>query len=59
VLPHENEPDLGELPPEARKELQFILVDSIEEVLAVAFEKPGPVRAEPAPRPERQAALPA
>ena len=59
VLPHENEPDLGELPPEARKELQFILVDSIDEVLAVAFEKPGPVRAEPAPRPERQAALPA
>jgi ATP-dependent Lon protease len=59
VLPQENEPDLGELPPEARKELQFILVDSIEEVLAVAFEKPGPVRAEPAPRPERQAALPA
>ncbi len=59
VLPHENEPDLGELPPEARKELQFILVDSIEEVLAVAFEKPGPVRAEATPRPERQAALPA
>jgi ATP-dependent Lon protease len=59
VLPRENEPDLGELPPEARKELRFILVDSIEEVLAVAFDQPGPVRAEPAPRPERQAALPA
>jgi ATP-dependent Lon protease len=59
VLPHENEPDLGELPPEARKELDFILVDSIEDVLAVAFEKPAPVRAERAPRPERQAALPA
>jgi ATP-dependent Lon protease len=59
VLPHENEPDLGELPPEARKELDFVLVDSIEDVLAVAFEKPAPVRAERAPRPERQAALPA
>ncbi len=59
VLPHENEPDLGELPPEARKELRFILVDSIDEVLAVAFEQPGPLRAEPSPRPERQAALPA
>jgi ATP-dependent Lon protease len=59
VLPRENEPDLGELPPEARKELQFILVDSIDEVLAVAFEQPGPLRAEPSPRPERQAALPA
>jgi ATP-dependent Lon protease len=59
VLPRENEPDLGELPPEARKELRFILVDSIDEVLAVAFEQPGPLRAEPSPRPERQAALPA
>jgi ATP-dependent Lon protease len=59
VLPGENEPDLGELPPEARKELRFILVDSIDEVLAVAFEQPGPLRAEPSPRPERQAALPA
>jgi ATP-dependent Lon protease len=59
VLPKENEPDLAELPPEARKELEFILVDSIEEVLAVAFDQPGPLRAEPAPRPERQAALPA
>jgi ATP-dependent Lon protease len=59
VLPRENEPDLEELPPESRKELEFILVDSIEEVLAVAFEQPGPLRAEPAPRPERQAALPA
>jgi ATP-dependent Lon protease len=42
VVPRENEPDLGELPPEARKELRFILVDSIDEVLAVAFEQPGP-----------------
>ena len=59
VLPRENKPDLEELPPETRKELHFILVDSIEEVLAVAFEQPEPLRAEPAPRPERQAALPA
>jgi len=59
VLPKENEPDLAELPPEARKELQFILVDSIEEVLAVAFDQPSPLRATPAPRPARQAALPA
>jgi ATP-dependent Lon protease len=59
VLPQENEPDLEELPPETRKELDFVLVDSIEEVLAVAFQQPEPLRAEPAPRPERQAALPA
>ena len=43
-LPKENEPDLAELPPEARKELQFILVDSIEEVLAVAFDQPSPTQ---------------
>ena len=38
VLPKENEPDLSELPDEARKELSFVLADSIDEVLAVAFD---------------------
>ena len=33
ILPRENEPDLEELPPETREELEFVLVDSIEEVL--------------------------
>ena len=45
--------------PRRARSCEFILVDSIEEVLAVAFEKPAPVRAKPSPRPERQAALPA
>ena len=38
IFPKENESDLEELPPETRKELEFIPVDWIEEVLEVAFE---------------------
>ena len=37
VLPRENESDLEDLPAETKRELDFVLVDSIEEVLAVAF----------------------
>ena len=58
VLPHENEPDLEELPEETRNELEFILVDSIENVLNVAFSKGDSARPQPAPPPERQAASP-
>jgi ATP-dependent Lon protease len=38
ILPRENEPDLEELPPETRKELEFVLVDTVEEVFEAAFE---------------------
>jgi ATP-dependent Lon protease len=38
ILPRENEPDLEDLPPETREDLTFVLVDSVEEVLAEAFE---------------------
>jgi ATP-dependent Lon protease len=38
ILPRENEPDLEDLPEESRKELEFELVDSIDEVLEVAFD---------------------
>jgi ATP-dependent Lon protease len=41
VLPSENEPDLDDLPPGARKEMQFTLADSIEDVFAVAFSPSG------------------
>jgi ATP-dependent Lon protease len=56
ILPSENEPDLDDLPPETRRDLEFTLVDSIEQVFDVAFGG-----AEPSvvtrPRPvERQAA---
>jgi ATP-dependent Lon protease len=52
VLPRENEPDLEELPKETRDELQFVLADTLDDVLAAAFDgaaaaQPrGPVRAE-------------
>ena len=38
VLPRENEFDLDELPKETRRDVDFVLVDSIEQALAVAFE---------------------
>jgi ATP-dependent Lon protease len=41
ILPSENEHDLDELPAETRKELQFTLADSIDDVLAVAFSSNG------------------
>jgi ATP-dependent Lon protease len=37
VMPRENEHDLDDLPAETRRELEFVLVDSIEQVLEVAF----------------------
>jgi ATP-dependent Lon protease len=37
VLPRENEPDLEELPAETRREVEFLLVDSIEQALSAAF----------------------
>ena len=41
ILPRENEPDLDELPPEARAALDFVLADSIAEVLEAAFDGGG------------------
>jgi ATP-dependent Lon protease len=38
ILPRENEPDLQELPPETKRELEFVPVDSVDEVLAAAFD---------------------
>jgi ATP-dependent Lon protease len=37
VMPRENEHDLEDLPAETRRELDFVLVDSIEQVFGVAF----------------------
>ncbi|MBV8478911.1 MAG: endopeptidase La, partial [Actinobacteria bacterium] len=39
ALPRENAPDLEELPEETQRELDFVLVDSIEEVFEVAFHR--------------------
>jgi len=41
ILPSENEHDLDELPAETRKEMEFTLADSIDDVLAVAFSSNG------------------
>ena len=49
IFPRENESDLEELPEETRKELEFIPVDWIEEVLEVAFDGSLPHVATPAP----------
>src|SRR5204863_4880687 len=38
ILPSENEPDLEELPRETKRELDFVLVDSIDQVLDVALD---------------------
>jgi ATP-dependent Lon protease len=56
VLPRDNEPELGELPAETRKQLEFVLADSIEDVFAVAFASAGLQRPRAAPLAERQAA---
>jgi ATP-dependent Lon protease len=39
VLPRENEQDLEDIPAEIKRELEFVLADSIEDVLAVAFDR--------------------
>jgi ATP-dependent Lon protease len=52
VLPRENQPDLTELPDQAREGLEFVLVDSVEEVLEVVCDGSLPARR------RRAAALP-
>jgi ATP-dependent Lon protease len=56
ILPRENEHDLDELPPEARAELEFVLVDSIEDVFGAAFDGSGRRNARRGAGRERQAA---
>jgi ATP-dependent Lon protease len=56
ILPAENEIDLDDLPAQTRRELEFVLVDSIEQVFDVAFDGAGNGAARPAPAVEKQAA---
>jgi ATP-dependent Lon protease len=58
VLPHDNEPDLEELPEETQRQLEFFPVDTIEEVFAVAFSGRRHAKSRRAPAAERHAALP-
>jgi len=41
ILPRDNEPDLEELPPETKRELTFVPVDTIDQVLDAALEQTG------------------
>ncbi|HEY5662301.1 MAG TPA: endopeptidase La [Gaiellaceae bacterium] len=56
IMPRENEPDLAELPAETKRELEFVLVDSIDEVFAAAFNGKEATRAKPVPVKEPAAA---
>ncbi|HEV7134459.1 MAG TPA: endopeptidase La [Gaiellaceae bacterium] len=55
ILPRDNEQDLDELPAETRRELEFVLVDSIEQALEAALDRDG-ASATPAAAPVRAAA---
>jgi ATP-dependent Lon protease len=37
ILPKRNEPDLAEIPEDIRKEMNFVLVDHVDEVFRIAF----------------------
>jgi ATP-dependent Lon protease len=56
IMPRENEPDLVELPAETKRELEFVLVDSIDQVFEAAFDGAAAGRTKPVPVKERQAA---
>ena len=47
IMPRENEPDLAELPAETKRELEFILVDSIDQVFDAAFDGTHGARSKP------------
>ena len=59
IFPRENESDLDELPPETRSSMEFIPVDTIEDVFAAAFDGKRRSRPRSAQSIERQAAMPA
>jgi ATP-dependent Lon protease len=56
IIPHENEPDLEELPKETREELEFVLADTVDDVLAEAFDGAGTASTRGPVPAERQAA---
>jgi ATP-dependent Lon protease len=57
IFPRENEPDLEELPDEARNAIEFVPADTIEDVFAAAFTN-GRARARRPRAVEPQAAMP-
>src|SRR5213083_2987920 len=58
IIPHENEPDLEELPKETRQELEFVLADTLDDVLSAAFDGVAVAPRPAAVAADRQAASP-
>ena len=58
IIPHENEPDLEELPKETRQELGFVLADTLDDVLSAAFDGVAVAPRPAAVAADRQAASP-
>jgi len=56
IMPRDNEPDLAELPKETKEQMEFILVDTIDQVFDAAFDGKGATRPKPSPVRDRQAA---
>jgi ATP-dependent Lon protease len=56
ILPRDNEPDLEELPKETKEQMEFILVDTIDQVFDAAFDGRGATHPKPSPVRDRQAA---
>jgi ATP-dependent Lon protease len=56
IMPRDNEPDLEELPKETKEQMEFILVDTIDQVFDAAFDGTSATRPRPSPVRERQAA---
>jgi ATP-dependent Lon protease len=59
ILPRENEADLEELPAETKRELDFVLVDTIDEVFDAAFDGRRPARPTAVANGRRRVARPA
>jgi ATP-dependent Lon protease len=56
IMPRDNEPDLAELPKETKEQLEFVLVDTIDQVFDAAFDGKGAMHPKPSPVLDRQAA---
>ena len=54
ILPRENEADLADLPGETRGQMEFVLADTIDDVLAEAFDSTGAVGRPAAPASDRR-----
>ena len=56
IMPRDNEPDLEELPKETREQMEFVLVDTIDQVFDAAFDGKSATHPKPSPVRDRQAA---